>query len=118
MDKIVDIFIPELPSLNIANRPSRWAIIKEKKRWADLVQVYTKKPRKPLEVALVTLRRCSTREPDHDNLVISFKYILDAIVNRGILEDDKTKNFKYGKPDYKWAKVGQKEQGVHIEIWA
>lgn len=120
MEKIVDVFIRDLPLLNIASsgRACRFSEGKEKKKWQQLIQYHTKKPRTPHDVADVFLRRCTTQEPDYDNLVISFKYVIDAIVQRGILENDRPKNFRYGHPEYKWIKSSKANQGVNIEIWA
>jgi hypothetical protein len=62
----LDIEIPSLPTMNASARSNRWVLIKEKKRWAQLVGLFTagKRPKEPLQKALVTFTRCSSACPD------------------------------------------------------
>ena len=119
MTKRVDLIIPRLPGLNTSSRRQHWAVQhKDAKTWSSLVRTGVRRPRVPHAKAEVILRRCSTREPDYDNLVASFKPVVDALVTSGILADDKPSNFKHRRPDYKWAKVAKDHQGIHVEVWA
>lgn len=74
------------------------------------------KPKAPLLKAHCTFVRVSTTEPDYDNLVISFKAVRDALVECGVLANDKPSNMpdvKYlwekGKPKQGYIKVIVKE---------
>jgi Holliday junction resolvase RusA-like endonuclease len=68
---------------------ARWV---EAKKWKGLVFWEidaTKRPRKPLDKARVTLTRCAHgRKPDRDNLITSFKHVIDALVEAQVLLDD------------------------------
>jgi hypothetical protein len=70
------------------------------------------RPDSPLTLARITLTRISSVEPDFDNLVISFKPVVDGLRQAGIIIDDKRKNV--GRPEYLWEKC--KPGGGHIKI--
>lgn len=73
-----------------------------------------KEPKEPLKKAKVTLSRFSTREPDFDGLVCSFKPILDGLTNSKIIIDDKMSVI--GQPTYKWEKIGKGKGKIHILV--
>jgi hypothetical protein len=90
-----------------------WRVVSnESKRWHGLVKsvVWNLKPVSPLKVVDLTLTRISTTEPDFDGLVSSFKFIIDALVECGVIEDDRPSNFFNSMPTYKWER-GKRNQG-------
>jgi hypothetical protein len=109
--------IPGIPHSNAAARLSRWAIIKEKKRWMEEVHYATlgKRPEKPLQRSRVTFTRHSSREPDSDNLRYSFKYIRDALTRKhcAIIEDDDPLHLD---AVYCWEKARIKKSMISVEI--
>lgn len=74
-----------------------------------------KKPVEPLSKYQITFTRHTIRPLDIDNLVASFKPILDSLVRGGIIQDDKwctTENLTW-----KQEKVAKKiEQRVSVSI--
>lgn len=70
-----------------------------------------------LEKAKITLERHSNREPDFDGIVMSFKPVLDGLVEAGVIVDDKSKVI--GQPSYKWVKRPSSSGGmikVRVEV--
>ena len=57
-------------------------------------------PKSPLTKAKLTLIRYSSREPDYDGLVSSFKVVVDALRYCGVIKDDRMSNI--GIPIYDW----------------
>lgn len=81
-----------LPKLgNTWVRTNHFALRRESQTWKDMVAFSTigKRPKLPLSKARVEFKRYSSVEPDYDGLVISFKAIMDGIVESGVLIDDK-----------------------------
>lgn len=74
-----------------------------------------KKPSTPLKNYHITFTRHTISPLDIDNLVASFKPVLDSLVLSGVIEDD-----KWGMTDnvfYKQAKVKKmKEKKVSIQV--
>ena len=110
-----------LPELNTrATRRNRFAQAAEAKRWQQIVLTYVLAqgggPPKPLTVALVTLTRHSSREPDPDNLATSFKSILDSLVKAGVLADDKPQNFVGGHPVYRWSAAPPDKGCIEVDV--
>lgn len=78
-------------------------------------QMIGKKPERPLANYLITFTRHTIRPLDIDNLVASFKPILDSLVRAGIIEDDAwctTDNLKYRQVKAS----SKKDQKVTMEI--
>lgn len=71
-------------------------------------------PDQPLEKAKLTLTRHSSRQPDFDGMVHSFKRIIDALVKCGILIDDNPDVI--GSPTYKWAKAARGDGHIQVEV--
>lgn len=69
----------------------------------------------PLEKAKLKLTRLSTRQPDFDNLALSFKYVVDGLVKAGVIVDDKYEVI--GESEYCWEKCKRDEQGVKVEVF-
>ena len=84
----------KMPNLNdvIAASKRHWSYYsKEKKRWTEIVAQEAKaqglyKMRLPVWVR--TTYYMKTRRGDPDNVRVAIKYILDGLVQAGVLEDD------------------------------
>lgn len=88
----LDVIIHQLPkTTNMIGKASIWYTQKERILWRSLIgmAVGNKYPPKPLEKAFVTLIRCSSNQPDTDNLYAAAKFPIDALVFHGIVRDDK-----------------------------
>jgi hypothetical protein len=99
----ISFWINELPKPVNRQTSMHWAQkAKYVKHWHALVgaAVSGKKPHAPLKRAYLTLVRYSSREPDFDGLVSSFKPVVDGLITCGVLEDDKVSNV--GQPAYLW----------------
>lgn len=103
------------PSLNVF---MRWHY---RKRSAEFKKIKLEcqrritKPESPLASYHITFTRFTTRALDIDNLVASFKPVLDALVNCGVIQDDKwctTENLSYKQE--KVAKMN--EHKVRVEV--
>jgi len=95
-----------------------WAVkAKETRYWIDCVALYVinKKPLKPLPKVRLRFTRFSSRQPDFDNLVNSFKAVQDGLVVSGILQNDKPENIE--TPEYIWQKACHKKGQIRIEVW-
>lgn len=71
-------------------------------------------PPAPLKRAQLTLIRHSSRAPDYDGLVHSFKPVVDALKKCLVISDDNMGVI--GRPDYKWEKAGQKAGKIEIRV--
>ncbi len=71
-------------------------------------------PARPLAKAHVTLIRYSSRAPDYDGLVQSFKPVMDALKKCLIISDDNMKVI--GRPDYRWECAKQNEGKIEIIV--
>ena len=111
----IDFTLPGLPKSQ-TNNWTKWARIKDKKRWVQEVWAAThgKLPKEPLKSARVHFTRCSATEPDFTNLVASFKHIEDALIEVGLIFDDAPECI--GRPGYAWQKVPPKEGRVRVRV--
>ncbi len=91
----------------------RW---KEAKKWKKLValEILSRGPCTLLQKAKITLTRYSSRCPDSDGLVSSFKHVIDGIVASGMLPNDTFKTI--GMPEYKWEKAPAKKGKIKVKI--
>lgn len=107
-----------LPKTTNAARSKGWRNrYKEDNLWKKEVMVGVcqgKKPKKPLELARITLVRHSSNEPDYEGLVSTFKPILDALIITKVIVDDKVKNI--GRPDYIWQYAPPKTGFIEITV--
>lgn len=113
----LEFSIKGLPKIMSNGSHGHWAVnYKMRKTWRNLVKqaIGTNKPSVPLKVASAEFIRCSNREPDFDNLCISFKSIVDGLVEHGILENDKPSNLPNAQ--YKWEHVKSGQGHVKIKI--
>lgn len=74
-------------------------------------------PDNPLERSRVVLIRASSREMDYDNLVSSFKPVLDVLQEHGILANDKPSNFIGGHPEYLQEPSGVGKGHCRVEVY-
>lgn len=72
------------------------------------------RPPQPLASAALTLTRVSSVEPDYDGLVSSFKHIIDALVEHGVLVGDKRKHIGVSK--YLWERGPKSHGKVRVEV--
>lgn len=108
-----------LPPMNTADGLHRWSRTKLRKVWeskviAAVLLELKRWPAKPLERARVTIVRCSTREPDFENLTQGGKFILDGLVKAGVLADDAPKVI--GRPDYQWEPAPRGKGCVRVRV--
>jgi Holliday junction resolvase RusA-like endonuclease len=103
------------PSLNVF---MRWHYRKRAAEFKKIEQscyAQIKRPKVPLDNYKIKFTRYTNRPLDIDNLVASFKPILDALVRSGVITDDKwcsTDNLRYRQ-----IKVSKKtQQKVAIKV--
>lgn len=114
----LDITIPGLPKI-LANMKSRnWrASYFEKKKWMKLTCDHITAPLKPsnaLTRASVMLIRNSSRQPDRDNLMSSWKAVIDGLVVARVLEDDNCDVIAELKSE--WQKCRPKDSHIRIIV--
>lgn len=113
------IEIPALPAMTnpASGTSSHWRVIhKERKRWHELVALYTvgKRPEKPLKYFTLTLTRFSSKCPDYDGLTSGFKAVADALKISGIIEDDTMENT--GAWNVSWQRVAPKAGKIQVVV--
>lgn len=118
---MLDLTIPGLPPMNTAgpHGGSHWSRTRIKRQWeghvcAAVLTALGRWPAAPLERARVTITRCSTREPDFDNLAQGGKFILDGLVKAGVLADDSPKVI--GRPEYLWEPAPAAQGCVRVRV--
>ena len=109
--------INDLPKTINAIGYMHWTVrAKEIKKWHGLVRCASngKLPDAPLEKAKLILTRFSSKCPDSDGLVHSFKSVIDGLRKSNILSDD---NFGViGMPEYKWEKAPPKKGKIKVKV--
>jgi hypothetical protein len=117
--KTISLFIPYLTKqVNSLSRQNHFFWTKEKnviyKMVADALLESGIKLSEPIPKAYCVLLRYSPSEPDYDGLVSGFKYVIDALVEHGILVGDKISMLELTA---KYVKTRAKEKrGVGIVI--
>ena len=114
----LNLSIDGLPATynSIAMR-SYWVKIRNKNLWKDLISHHVRGQEPlhgPLKNARCSFTRCSSKAPDYDGLVQSFKPVLDGLVEAGILSDDSMAVI--GKPEYEWQPVKRGEGMIKIRV--
>jgi Holliday junction resolvase RusA-like endonuclease len=66
-------------------------------------------------MAEVRLVRHSATEPDWDNMVSSFKPIIDALETLRVIENDKMSVI--GQPSYRWHKAPRGHGYIEVAVW-
>jgi len=64
--------------------------------------------------AKLTFIRCSSKELDWDNLITSFKHVLDGLTEAGVILDDKPSVI--GQPQFFWERCPPKQGKIKIRI--
>lgn len=72
------------------------------------------KPLFPLKAVSIYVRRFSSRMPDYDNLVYSFKPIFDGLIHAKIIQNDDMNTVVVRH--YSWAKVKRGQEQITIEV--
>ena len=109
--------IPGLPATTNANGRKHWALkAKEARHWKKEVAaaIGYNKPSKPLPRASLTLTRASSVAPDFDGLVSSFKHVIDALRECGIISEDKLVNI--GAPKYLWEPAPRGKGYIRVQV--
>ena len=88
----------------------------ERRLWEREIHYRTlnQRPNHPLEKAVVTCVRHSSRCPDYDGLVGSFKFVIDALKTCKIIKDDNMKVI--GMPNFYWEYAPEKQGFIEICI--
>lgn len=120
MTKKIEYVIPGLPKL-MSNARMHWrAKHAELGRWKSVTRntaLMGKLPPSPLTKAhLILTRYAPGVQPDFDNLVSSWKGVIDGLVEAGVIADDKPSVI--GSPEFYWERANSKEKRIKIEIWA
>lgn len=112
-----EIVIPELPkTANSIGKASIWHSQNERKKWRSIMShmvLSHKEPSWPLPKATLTCTRCSSSEPDIDNLYSSFKFVIDGLVHAGVIADDKPSVLDL---KCRWEKARPKEGHIRLLI--
>lgn len=127
MTPVLDLEIHELPSLyNVFMRKHWSAKKKETDYWNQLVWKCIRGYRQnaynlfigdwtPLEHYKLQLIRYSSKEPDYDGLVGSFKLVVDGLRYSNVIADDKLSNS--GPWDVSWVKCKPKEGLIEVRVY-
>ena len=110
----VDLRIDWLPKINTSATRRHWSYHhRENQKWNTLLKAELERAglpdNAPLEKAKIVCYRCSSREPDFENLVMGFKGAIDQLVHLGVLVDD---NPRVLEREYRW----EKSQKGHVRF--
>jgi Holliday junction resolvase RusA-like endonuclease len=123
----LEIEIRELPKLPNANMYSHWrSRHRDAVKWKNLVRNECDELCRlnariasaiPFKCARVTLTRYSSREPDRDNLMFSWKHCIDGLVLAGVIADDTPAVI--GTPISQWEYAKKRiDQRIRIRVEA
>ena len=113
---MIDFEIPGAPPLLLNARLHWRSVHRQRGQWKSWVStaLLGRIPPEPFNHALVVYTRyCGYQEPDYDNLVSSWKWIQDAMVEVGLLGEDRRSNIE---PMYLWEKATPKQKRVRIQV--
>lgn len=113
---MIDFEIPGAPPLLLNSRLHWRSVHRQRRDWKDWVRtaLIGKIPDEPWDEALVVYTRCcGYREPDYDNLVSGFKWIQDAMVEAGLLTEDRRSNIE---SHYLWERATPKEKRIRVQV--
>lgn len=119
MNNVLSFKIAGLPkTTNASRRHGHWgALLSESRKWKRAVWAAVQiagKPTQPMRSARIELIRHSSTEPDFDNLVSSFKWILDGLIDSGVIVSDKPSVI--GQPGYQWKKAAPKYGFIEVKV--
>jgi len=109
--------LPGLPKTTNGAHGHWRAAASQKKKWRTATKeaaILSGAPENPLSEARIELVRHSSSRPDYDNLVISFKPVIDGLRDAGVISDDKIANI--GVPKYSWKKASPKNGHITISV--
>lgn len=115
-----DITIEHLPQLPNALLGAHWRIrsrhatLWRKRIREALLPIRSELPKRPLRKANLICIRRSSRCPDYDGLVGSFKAPIDALVKLRVLEDDAPEII--GKPKCLWDQASPRQGSITIRV--
>lgn len=111
----IKLTIPGKPELSNGSH-GHWATInKQRKRWHDAVaRAIEYRPTEPLKMCSIICHRFSSNKCDYDNLVYSFKPLVDGLVHSGIIIDDDL--FTIVDRKYLWSKTKRDKPFITIEV--
>lgn len=110
------IRVDELPKLPNRLLGMHWRVRhNEKDRWLIHIgcHVLGRKPAKPLERAHLKLTRHSAQSPDPDAMVGGWKYVIDALVNVGVLAGDTPEHVTL---ECMWEKAAPRKGRITVEV--
>lgn len=111
--------LPGLPPMNISDKQHWRRVGQSARSWRQTACVTARShgpPKKPLRAARLVLTRMSGhRSPDYDNLVISFKPIVDGLRDAKVITDDNMQVI--GIPEYRWERRAPKKGRVRVEVY-
>lgn len=113
----LELEIEGVPKLLLNYRGHWRAVHAEKKKWRlKTIAALAKanKPACPLVAASLTLTRFTSRPSDFDNRVSSFKAVIDALVEAGVLAADTDEVIR--ERHYPWVKCANKDSRIKIEV--
>lgn len=111
----LNITVPGLPKrINQMSGRTWYVRSAESKKWLSSISAYATIPPNPIRRAKLTLVRFSSRCPDYDGLVSSFKHVIDALVTLRILEDDSM--IHIGMPDFMWVITDRGKGKIQIIV--
>lgn len=109
--------INDLPKTTNAFKRQHWIHRhKEAQKWKRAVYsaVNERKPGRSLQSAKLNLVRYSSKCPDSDGLVSSFKHVIDGLVAAQIIVDDSYANI--GMPEYRWEKAPKGKGKIKVKV--
>lgn len=105
-----------LPPMNTAHTRRHWSVAHRERQKAEML-VFAALPKGArslcLKRASIVLTRHSAKEPDAENLSMSFKGIVDSLVTLGVLEDDSPRHLVR---EYRWSPAKRGEGFVTVEV--
>jgi len=72
-------------------------------------------PLAPCQKARIVCRRYSSKEPDYDGLVSSFKHVIDGLILARVIADDAMSFI--GMPEFSWHKAPPKKGYIEVEVY-
>jgi len=113
---MIEFEIPGVPPL-LLNARLHWRSVHAKRgKWKSWVEtaLLGQVPPEPFDRALVIYTRCcGYKEPDYDNLVSSWKWIQDGMVEAGLLGEDRRSNIE---PYYLWERAKPSEKRIRVQV--
>ena len=109
------VVLPGAPDIMNANRHWRYRYghAKKWKGWIVLAFGGADRPMYPLHRSRLTLTRCTSVEPDPDNLAACWKPVIDGLREAGVIVNDKSCNVEL---HFRWQKAAPGQKKVIIQV--